>query len=100
MVRLSPIALAGALLATTVSVLAAAPSQATTRHVRLSDVDLASPNGRAIAEKRLSHAVNSVCMAERTSLSIVAKCREETMAQARTDLDRVVRRAVVQMAAR
>jgi UrcA family protein len=98
--RFSPLALAGALVATGISVLAASPSQAAARHVGYGDLDLASAEGRATMQHRLRNAAASVCWADYNNLSLIAACRREAMARANADLSRVVQTDVVQVAAR
>lgn len=100
MIRLSPFALAGALLATSVTVLAVTPTQAATRHVHYGDLDLSSADGRATMETRLRKATGAVCWADYDTLDLVSACRRETMAQAHADLGRATGDTVVQVASR
>ncbi|WP_116090822.1 UrcA family protein [Sphingomonas crusticola] len=100
MIRLSPFALAGALLATSVTILAVTPTQAASRHVRYGDLDLTSPAGRAAVEARLHTAAGAVCWSDYNTLSLIAACRRATMSQARADLNRAVRGSLIQVAAR
>ena len=70
MTRLSPFALAGALIATSVSVMAANPVQAATRHVSYADLDLTSATGRSMMDARIRKAVLTVVSRGRIQVSI------------------------------
>jgi len=100
MIRLSPFALAGALLATSVTVLGTYPAQAAVRHVSYADLDLTSAAGRAAMDARLSKAASSVCLAENRELSLAAVCHRESMERARADLSRAIHDNAVQVAVR
>jgi len=100
MTRLSPLALAGALFATSLTVLSANPAQAASRHVSFADLDLGSPAGRAVMDRRIDQAASSACLAENSSLQFARVCHRETVARAQADLDQAMRRGTVQVAAR
>src|SRR4051812_33993090 len=100
MIRFSPFALAAALLATSVTMFAVAPTQAATRHVHYGDLDLSSAEGRSAIEARLRNAAGAVCRSDYDTLTLVSVCRRETLVQARADLAKALRGGVVQVAAR
>jgi UrcA family protein len=100
MTRLSPLAFAGALFATSLTVLSANPAQAATRHVSYADLDLSSAAGRAAMDQRISRAATSVCFAQYRDLQLAGACRSDTVARAKADLDQAIRRNTVQVAAR
>lgn len=100
MTRLSPLALAGALFATSLTVLSANPAQAASRHVSFADLDLGSAAGRAAMDRRINRAASSVCFAENSTLQLARACHRDTVAQAQADLDQAIRRGTVQVAAR
>ena len=100
MTRLSPFALAGALIATSLSVLSVSPAQAAVKHVQFGDLDLSSDAGRTTMNSRIRHAASIVCHGENRDLSLAAACQRETMAQALVDLERATRTDAVQLAVR
>ncbi len=100
MFRLSPLALAGALLATSLTVLSTTPVQAAVRHVHYGDLDLSTATGRATLDRRLRTAANSVCLAETRMLTVADACARVTLAQARVDARQAVQGSAVQVAAR
>ena len=100
MTRLSPLAFAGALFATSLTILSANPAQAASRQVSFADLDLSSAAGRAAMDRRINRAASSVCVAENSSLQSASVCHRETVARAQADLDQAIRRGAVQVAAR
>jgi UrcA family protein len=99
MTRLSPFALAGALIATSLTVLSAVPVQANAMRVRYGDLDLTSAAGRAVMNDRIHRAAIVVCN-ENRDLSLAAACRKDSIDRAHADLDRAIDGKAVQMAAR
>jgi UrcA family protein len=100
MTRPSPLAFAGALFATSLTILSANPAQAATRHVSYADLDLSTASGRAIMDQRIGRAASSVCFAQYRDLQLAGACRSDTVARAKADLDQAIRRNTVQVAAR
>jgi UrcA family protein len=100
MIRLSPWALAGAVVATSLSVLAAAPVQAASRHVPYNDLDLTLSADRAVMDQRIRKAAHWVCRADNPSLSMFVSCSRASIDQAHADLDQALGAKRVQMASR
>jgi UrcA family protein len=98
--RLSPLALAAALVATSGTVMFASPSQATTIGIRYSDLDLSTAGGRTALNTRIDRAVHVVCSVENSSLNEAANCRRESAANARQQMHRAMQDQAVQLAAR
>ena len=82
MTRFTPLAVAAAMLATSVSFLAVTPASAE-NVVRVSyrDLDLTSAGGQAVLAKRLRRAADTLCFAGQTrELAPLAACRSDVMA--------------------
>ena len=102
MIRLSPFALAAAVLATSVTVAAASPSAAATAvRVSYADLDLSSATGRATLDSRLDRAVSKVCFsADQLDLGNVRACRLALREQAQSNAKLAYADSVTRMAAR
>lgn len=98
--RLSPLAFAGALLATGLTVMASSPAQAATAIVHYGDLDLSTATGRAALDRRVSHAAQAVCWIENSTLSTTEACRRSSIADAHVAIDRAVQSQSVQLASR
>ncbi len=98
--RLSPLAFAGALFATGLTVMASSPAAAATAHVNYADLDLSTAAGRATLDSRISHAAHAVCWIENPTLSASGACRRASIANARAAMDRAVQSQSVRLASR
>ncbi|HMI20373.1 MAG TPA: UrcA family protein [Sphingomonas sp.] len=98
--RLSPLAFAGALIATGLTVMASAPVQAATAHVHYDDLDLSTAGGRATLDSRVSHAAHAVCWIENPTLSASEACRRASIANAHAAVDRAIQSQSIQLASR
>ena len=98
--RLSPFAFAGAMLATSLTVLSASPVQAAAMRVHYGDLDLGTAAGRATIDARISTAAHSVCRGENDGVFAAADCRRASIANAHAALDRATRDQQVQLASR
>ena len=98
--RLSPLALAGALVATSLTVLSASPAQAAAMRVHYGDVDLSTAAGRATIDARINRAAHTVCRVENQGIANAADCRRDSIANAHAALDRATRGEQVQLASR
>lgn len=81
MARLSPLALAAAVIATSLSVIApagAAPAyDPNVRVVRYGDLDLTTEAGRATLDRRVRSAINRIChQGSMIDLDAIQRCRE------------------------
>jgi UrcA family protein len=101
MIRLSPLALAGAVLATSLTI-GAVPSQAaTSARVSYADLDLTSSADRAVFDQRLRGAASRVCFGTGARmLSELSACRAVSLTNARAAANEAVRHASVQVAQR
>jgi UrcA family protein len=82
MTRFTPLALAAAMLASSLSIFAASSASAE-QVVRVSyrDLDLATVDGQAMLAKRLRHAADTLCFAhEARELAPLTACRSDVMA--------------------
>ena len=100
MARLSPLALAGALVATGMTILSSTPAGATAMRVHFGDLDLSTAAGRATMDARINHAARVVCRVENRDLAGAEGCRRESVARAHATLDRALQDNVVQLASR
>jgi UrcA family protein len=98
--RMSPLAFAGALIATGLTVMASSPIQAATVHVRYGDLDLSTATGRATLDSRVSHAAHVVCWIENSTLSAAQACRRDSVANGHAAMDRAVQSQSIQLASR
>jgi UrcA family protein len=100
MARLSPLALAGALIATGMTVLSSSPVQATAMRVHYGDLDLSTTAGRVALDARINRAARVVCRVENRDLAGAEGCRRESVARAHVALDRALLDNAVQLASR
>jgi UrcA family protein len=100
MARLSPLALAGALVATGMTIVSSSPAGATAMRVHYGDLDLSTAAGRATMDARINHAARVVCRVENRDLAGAEGCRRESVARAHATLDRALQDNVVQLASR
>jgi len=98
--RLSPLAFAGALFATGLTVMASSPVQAATAIVHYGDLDLSTAAGRATLDSRVSHAAHTVCWIENRTLSASEGCRRVSIANAHAAMARAVQSQSIQLASR
>ncbi len=83
--RLTPLALAAAVLASSVSILVATPAAAENSvRVRYGDLDLATSGGQAVLAHRLRRAADILCFADKTrELAPLQACRSDVLASVR-----------------
>ena len=98
--RLSPLAFAAAMIATSVTVMASSQAQAATAHVRYGDLDLATAAGRATLDSRISHAARATCWIENSTISATEACRRDSIANAHETLRHAMQEQAVQLASR
>ena len=98
--RLSPFALAVAIVATSVSVMASSPADTAVAHVRYGDLDLSSAAGRATLDGRINHAARTVCWIENANITGSEACRREAVASAHEQLHRTMTDRAAQLASR
>lgn len=98
--RLSPLAFAGALFATGLTVMISSPAAAATARVRYADLDLSTAAGRATLDNRIGHAAQTVCWIENPTLSASEACRRASIANAHVAMDRAVQSQSIRLAAR
>jgi UrcA family protein len=100
MIRLSPFALAGALIATSVTVAAVSPANAAVERVRFADLDLTSAHGRATLASRINNAAMSVCLADYRDLNLARSCQKSSVARAQADVRQATQDSTIQLASR
>jgi len=100
MIRLSPFAVAAAMVATGLSIMASSPVEAATVHVRYGDLDLATASGRALLDGRINRAARMACGIENSTLGTVEACRRESVASARETLRFSLQDQAVRLASR
>ena len=92
LIVLASVLTAGSILVGTASPALAAAPAAQTRIVSYADLDLASTAGRAALDRRIDRAVRAVCgraaIKDLNALRLVELCRDETLADARSQLRR------------
>jgi UrcA family protein len=96
MARLSPLALAAAVIATSLSVIAPAGAQSArdpnVRIVHYGDLDLTTAAGRASLARRVRSAVNRLCHDNRQlDLDTIERCRADVMDATRPKVDLALR---------
>ena len=93
------IAALGAIVATTMSVVAASPARAESIEVRYHDLDLRSPAGKLALHRRIRAAATQVCGPQETLFRMQAQdCRRNAIAQAEAAIPAI--RTASQVAAR
>ena len=100
MTRLSPLALATAMAATSFVPLAAMPASAADA-VRVSyrDLDLTTTGGQAVLAKRLRRAANRLCFANQTrALGPLWACRADVLAGIRPSVQLAMKKSAVREA--
>ena len=100
MTRLSPLAFAGALVATSLTILSSSPVQSAAIHVRYGDLDLATQAGRAAFDARIARAARTVCYLDSSTALEQANCRRDSVARAHAALADAARADQVQLASR
>lgn len=100
MTRLSPLAFAGALVATGLTILSSSPVQSAAIHVRYGDLDLATQAGRFAIDTRIAHAARTVCDVDGGTALEQANCRRDSVARAHSTLDRAIEANQLQLASR
>jgi len=98
--RLSPLALAAALIATGGTVMVASPTQAAAVGVRYGDLDLSTPAGKAAIDARIDRAARIACYLDGADVMTSYTCRRASIQRAHAALDRVLHADQVQLAAR
>ncbi|WP_404711379.1 UrcA family protein [Sphingomonas sp. MMS24-J13] len=96
MARLSPLALAAAMIATSLSVLAPAGAASTydpdVRIVHYGDLDLSTEAGRAVLDHRVRSAINRICHnGSVVDLEALRLCQENAMAATRPAVQLAIR---------
>lgn len=100
MTRLSPLAFAGALVATGLTIASSSPAQSAAIHVRYGDLDLATQAGRTAIDARIARAARVVCYQESGAALEDVSCRRDSAARAHEALADAIRANQVQLASR
>jgi UrcA family protein len=98
--RLSPLALAAALVATSGTVMFASPTQAAAIGVHYGDLDLSTPAGKAAVDARINRAARIACYLDGADAMAAHACRRDSSQRAHVALDFALHANAVQLASR
>lgn len=99
MIRFTPLALAAAMLASSLAPIAAVAATDNVVRVSYRDLDLATSDGQSTLTRRLRNAANRLCHTDQTrGIALHAACREEVLAEVVRPIQLAMKQDAVRLA--